>query len=272
MKLHLPSKLRNALLACMTAMVGITTTCATGALVAGALSLSQARAADTLWDATKYQEKANTQVTVGAGDRLVIAGSIDGSNNPQQPADSAWSSGEKYGKAFTFGSITVEEGGQLYLLLHREKNQTKNMTGAITLRGTAPTEEGVEDLAALYIDDGRYSFSAGKNAVPITIDGYVTIETRYSCNQTFTNLTATNDTDELHFRTTNTEGRIVSYTLAYNKDLPGAAYKGTIVVEKPKSDGNPSQDPLEQVALSISHGSTISGAAKFVVEDQAALW
>ena len=273
MKLHLPSKLRNALLACMTAMVGITTTCATGALVAGALSLSQARAADTLWDATKYQEKANTQITVGAGDRLVIAGSIDGANNPQQPADSAWSSGEKYGKAFTFGSITVEEGGQLYLLLHRDKNQTKNMSGVITLRGTAPTEEGVEDLAALYIDDGVHSFSSGnKNAAPITIDGYVTIETRYSCNQTFTNLTATNDTDELHFRTTNTEGRIVSYTLAYNKDLPGAAYKGTIVVEKPKSDGNPSQDPLEQVALSISHGSTISGAAKFVVEDQAALW
>ncbi len=278
MKLHLPSKLRNALLACMTAMVGITTTCATGALVAGALSLSQARAAADLWYAYKWNEYGQQSYTVTDGNILAIAGSIsfdangqlkyDGQGYPliNQPADADWSSNEKYGKAFTFKDITVEEGGQLYLLLHRDKSQTKNMTGAITLKGTAPTEDGVEDLAALLIDDGVHNFTQ-----PITIDGYVTIETRYSCNQTFTNLTATNETDELHFRTTKAEGRQVVYTLAYNKDLPGAAYKGTIVVETPKDDGLVT-NPVERVALSISHGNTISGAAKFVVEEQAALW
>lgn len=276
MKLHLPSRLRNAILACMTAVAGIATTCATGTFVAGALAVSQAYAASLYWDSTQHNEHAN-DVTLISGntensqyDRLVVA---NGSNT-NQPANNSWLEGEKYRYSFSVGELTVENGGQLYIHIHTDKNTQKGIGGPITLKGDVLTREELEEKMAeggdyfdlnegntqLFIRDGAYSFGG-----PITIDGFVATTSQWSASHNFTNLTSASDDAVFLIDPMNSEGRNVVYTLGYNTNLPGGSYNGTIWLRESWSKASP-KVPDKELTLNITSQNTIGGNVRFVLE------
>ena len=275
MKLHLPSKLRNAVLACMTAVAGIATTCATGSLVAGALAVSQAYAESLYWDSTQHSQHSKDTTLISGDtedsqyDRLVVANGV----NTNQPNNNSWLDGEKYRYSFSVGELTVENGGQLYIHIHTDKNTQKGISGAITLRGDVLTREELEEKMAeggdyadlnegntqLFIRDGAYSFGG-----PITIDGFVATTSQWSASHNFTNLTSASDDAVLLIDPMNSEGRNVVYTLGYNKDLPGGSYNGTIWLRE--SWSKPSKVPDKELTLNITSQNTIGGNVRFVLD------
>ncbi len=270
----------------MTAMVGITTTCATGALVAGALSFSQAYAEDAYWDGAKDNEHSNANTTVGNGDRLIINGWKD--NNPLSPESGA--NNGAYNESYKLGSMTVQDGGQLWLNIHAQKvpNQSnfKQLAGVVTLSGHDFNDEFVdkdglpieyEDAsidqlrakAALVLYDGSYLFQDQMN-----INGYVYLFSHWGGSQTFTNLSSVNaedNSDVLVFQTNITEAAAVNYTLNYNKDKAEkspdfVAFNGTIIVRDPFDDKIPNDNPRDFANLVISSSDVVGSGVTYRLE------
>ena len=266
MKLHLPSQLRRAVLTCMAAFAGITTTCATGTLVVGALAAQQALATDTYWNTVNYNEHSNSNTTIVSGDRVVVANGT----NDQPPTDASYPSGEKYGKGYALGTIVVEDGGQLFIHTHSTKNTSgsiKGMNGAITLNGTENTT-----TAGLYIQDGSYSFGG-----PLKISGSATIQSNWAGSQSFTNLTSVNGVDDvLTLDTGNIEGRQVVYTFGISGNPAEGLYNGTIVLETANKHGWGSAQMLhwqdQQVVFSFGAQKVIGTESHFDVQDHTAVW
>ncbi len=266
MKLHLPSKLRHAVLACMATMVGIASTCATGSFVAGVFA-SQAQAVDIAagekvnWDGSQDNAHSKDTTVVLDDGRLVINGFKDG--NPQ--GDASGANNTVYNESYKLGTLTVEAGGQLWFNITNQKvpSQTTNfkqVAGALTLKGydfsadadfpEDPTPDDWRSRSAMVFYDGSYLFQD-----KVDISGHVYMYTDWGGSQTFTNLSSLSDdnSDVLEIytnRTPNTKG--ISFTLAYNKDKPIDAFDGTIIIHDPYDDQDPNNSPDEMTILSIA--------------------
>ena len=300
MKLHLPSKLRRAVLACMAAMVGITTTCATGALVAGAFVAAQAQAADENWNATQMREHLNSDVTISTGNRVVIA---NGTNDRAPNVDN-YPNKNPYGSPYEFGHITVEDGGQLFIHSHTDKSRVMQFEGVLTLEGNTtldiakgPNAEATarndktddSRKVQLYFEDGSYQFTNQTN-----VSGNVYTFNMWAANLTFTNLTSLNDVkienEDGSFTTVSNDTDILTFgmgvletrrtiTLTYNKDKRQdnySAYSGTIVLLNPyddnRADGDKKSEINEAISLVLTSQDVIGRTARYVLDTCTALY
>ncbi len=277
----------------MTAMAGISTTCATGALVAGIVASSQAYAFDNddyWWNGSDDGAHRGQTTVVTSEHNLIITGWNE--NTDAHKTETQGANNQRYGDTYQLGTITVEDGGQFWINITNMKvpSQTtsfKKLGGVITLKGHDFSDEfldengqPVEDLADVAKDDwrakatvvfydGSYNFEDQMN-----IDGYVYMYNDWGGSQQFTNLTSINtddNSDVLVFQTNRTNTKAINYTLNFNRDKAKnspnfKAFNGTIIVRNPYDDGLPNDNPRDFANLVITSSDVIGSGVTYRFE------
>ena len=212
MKLHLPVKLRSAVLACMTVLTTIGTTVVTATMAGGAFSLvvsSSASAAELTLDTdTTWQigDDHSQDVTTVNGVTLTISGKA--ANNSTD---------------YNFGDITVTNGGKLVLPTSPGASSASDSANAVG------TDAKLQIASAITLEEGStldcdaISFYL-KN--PLTIVGSDTMNIRWSKSYDFEGLVGDADAQ---FNISLASHGWASYSLVRVLD-ENATYKGKIAL------------------------------------------
>ena len=212
MKLHLPVKLRSAVLACMTVLTTIGTTVVTATMAGGAFSLvvsSSASAAELTLDTdTTWQigDDHSQDVTTVNGVTLTISGKA--ANNSTD---------------YNFGDITVTNGGKLVLPTSPGASSASDSANAVG------TDAKLQIASAITLEEGS---TLDCNAIsfylknPLTIVGSDTMNIRWSKSYDFEGLVGDADAQ---FNISLASHGWADYSLVRVLD-ENATYKGKIAL------------------------------------------
>lgn len=256
MKLHLPSRLRRALLTCCAALIGMAPTLSTGALLAGGavvfLLSTPASAVDYFWT---LKGVAQPNTTLNDGDRLYLGNGTDtgtptfGSNE----TPSSW--------VFSTGAITVGSGAELWVHGWTGTVNSANASGKMTIESAITLQDG----GSLHIQDGSYNFSKS-----LTVQGNATLSTVWMKYNYIQDLYGDANA-VLNLDSGNVQSREPAmWILGSSNNAPTGHWQGTIIVETPSAMVSTSTP--ERVALVINSGKVLGATSHVVLENCGALW